>query len=294
MSRARRGALAADRVAAALLALGSVLTGTALAVPQPAGAAPPSVRLTATIASTPAAEATERHPVALDPGEAVQLQVRIDNDTGDDLSVRSVRVEGRVMGLTFFSYDTRVGIEVPAHGTATRRYPLDLVGLRGQATGLIPARVVALDADRRPVASQDLVVDVRGSARSVYGAFGLAVAAFTAVSLAGALLALARHRLSPNRWRRAVRFTWPGIGIGLLLVFTLSAIRVFVPLPHRWVPLVAISTAALFVLGYVTPTPDEPEEVRETELEEDAHVDAPAAVLTAAITSRSGSREVTT
>jgi hypothetical protein len=291
MSRARRRALVARRVATALLALGSVLAGTSLAAPTPAAAAP-SVRLTATVASTPAAEATERRPVALDPAEALQLEVRIDNDTDHDLSVRSIRVDGRVMGLTFFSYDTRVGIDVPAHGSATRRYPLDLVGLRGQATGLIPARVVALDSDHRAVASQDLVVDVRGSARSVYGAFGLAVAAFTAVSLAGALLALARHRLSPNRWRRAVRFTWPGIGIGLLLVFTLSAFRVFVPLPHRWVPIVAVSVASLFVLGYLTPTPDDGEQPEETEI--DGHDDAPAGLLTGATTGRSGSSEATT
>jgi hypothetical protein len=205
------------------------------------------------------------------------------------------------MGLTFFSYDTRIGIEVPAGGHATRRYPLDLVGLRGQATGLIPARVVALDAGHDPVASQDLVVDVRGSSRSVYGAFGLAVAAFTGLSLAGALLALARHRLSPNRWRRAVRFTWPGIGIGLLLVFTLSAFRVFVPLPHRWVPIVVTSTITLFVLGYLTPTPDDPDEQGDPdegevderrEPDEQGGTGEPVAAPVTTFSGRSGTREV--
>jgi hypothetical protein len=144
------------------------------------------------------------------------------------------------------------------------------------------------------VASQDLVVDVRGSVRSVYAAFGLAVAAFTGVSLAGALLALARHRLSPHRWRRAVRFTWPGIGIGLLLVFTLSAFRVFVPLPHRWVPIVAVSTIVLFVLGYLTPTPDEPDdEADELPEPEPGSRDTPVAVLTGPTTDGSRSTEVT-
>jgi hypothetical protein len=256
------------------LALVCALAPAGLAAAGPAAAGPaatdPPVRLRASLDGTPASDGTERHPIGLDPGEPLLLEVRLDNRGDEDLTVGAIRFEGRVMGLTFFAYDTRVGLDVPAHGTATRRYPLDLVGLEGQATGLIPARVVALDAGRQPVADESLVVDVQGSVRSVYGAFGLAVAGFTGLSLAGALLGLARHRLSANRWRRGVRFAWPGLGLGLFLVFTLSALRVFVPQPHRWLPIVAASTVVLLVVGYLTPTPDEADGAEEAEDAEDA------------------------
>jgi hypothetical protein len=229
-----------------------------------ADAADGPVRLVARIDGRPIADATEQHPVALRPDDPVTLSLRLTNDGADDLTVHAVRLEGRVMGLTFFAYDTRVELVLEAGSTTTSRFQLDLVGLDGQATGLVPARVAVLDADRHELASQASVVDVRGSLRSVYGAFGLAVAVFTGLSLAGALVALARHRLSPNRWRRGIRFLWAGVGVGLLIVFTLSALRVFVPQPGRWVPIVAVSTGLLFVLGYLTPSPEEPED-REAE-----------------------------
>jgi hypothetical protein len=78
----------------------------------------------------------------------------------------------------------------------------------------------------------------------------------TALGLGTALVAMARHQLPENRWRRAVRFATPGVGLGLLVVFTLSALRVFVPEPGRWIPILLISSSAFFVLGYLTPTPD--------------------------------------
>jgi hypothetical protein len=52
-----------------------------------------------------------------------------------------------------------------------------------------------------------------------------------------------------------------GIGLGLVLVFTLSAVRVWSPSPARWFVVVAISALVFFVLGYLTPAPVDDEEL---------------------------------
>jgi chromate transport protein ChrA len=93
--------------------------------------------------------------------------------------------------------------------------------------------------------------------RSVYGEFGVAVAVVAVVSLTTALLALFGGRLPDNRWLRGMRFLVPGLATGLVLVFTLSATRVFVPQPGRWLPIVTVCAVAAFAFGYVTPSPDD-------------------------------------
>lgn len=90
----------------------------------------------------------------------------------------------------------------------------------------------------------------------MYGVFGVATAVLTAASLTGAFLALARHRLPANRWRRAQRFLPGGIGLGLTFVFIFSVLRLLAPEASRWVPILLLLSAALFAIGYFTPTPD--------------------------------------
>ena len=100
-----------------------------------------------------------------------------------------------------------------------------------------------------------------GQWRSVYSFFGFGLAIATVAAFTRAVLDLARHRLSDNRWRRAVRFFVPGLGLGLTLVFTLSALRVLLPGPMASIPIVLIPAAVGFGLGYVTPTPDPPDQL---------------------------------
>ncbi len=122
-------------------------------------------------------------------------------------------------------------------------------------------------ADARPdlapngagVASQTLVTNVHGSIRSIYGLFGLVVLLLTVSSLALALLALARHTLSQNRWARGVRFFIPGFGVGLVLTFTLSVFHVFTPSPGHWLPLLVVPCVVGLALGFLTPAPNEEE-----------------------------------
>jgi hypothetical protein len=233
--------------------LGTLLSSGLGAPPAQAGG---DVTMTAGLAgrSVPAPAA---HPSRLETTRHVLLDLSIANGGNQDVQVGTIILRGRVVGLTFFDYQTSVNISVPAHTTVARQFSLDLSSLRVQAMGLFNADVSLLDQGRHPVASRRTAVDVRGSSRSVYSLFGLALALATTAAFVRAVLDLARHRLSSNRWRRAVRFLVPGLGLGLTLVFTLSAMRLFLVGPMSWIPLVAITSAAGFAMGYFTPTPED-------------------------------------
>jgi hypothetical protein len=248
--------------------IGTVVA-TVVALPVLAMAGTGSVQLDASIEGRNLREVSDVRPLRLDPAGRHRMQVVVTNAGAAPVSVRTVRLEGRLAGLVFYAYDTAVGMQVAPGTTEERTFDLDLVGLNGQATGLIPSRVLVLDPERRVVAATEFTADVRGSARSVYGGFGIALAVLTVVFLVRALVDLARHLLPFNRWRRGVRFSVPGFGIGLTIVFTLSAFRVFVPTNARWLTFVVAGGAVFFVLGYLTPTPPEPEE-RGRPLAEDA------------------------
>jgi len=201
--------------------------------------------------------ASAGNPIVLGPDRPILFEVAISNDGSEAVEVRTITLAGRVTALTFFSYQTSVAISVPPHATVTREYSLDLAGLKYQATGLFNARITLLDQQRRPIVSRPMAVDVRGSWRSVYVVFGLILAAGTVASFVLAVRELARHRLSSNRWRRGLRFMIPGIGLALTLIFTSSAFRLYLFGPLAWLPVLLISTAAFFAVGYLTPNPDE-------------------------------------
>jgi len=257
------------RARRAVLVGGALAVVGALALAAPASAAP-GLRLTATIGGRPLARSSESHPIRLSPTKPATVVVRVVNLSTAPVVVRTVRLEGRVAGLTFFAYDTSVDLDVRPGQSTSLQYVLDLQGLQGQATGLIPGSIRLLDAHDHLIASESMVSDVRGSINSVYGLFGLGLLLLTAFAVIAALLALARHRLSQNRWLRAARFLTPGLGLGLVLVFTLSAFRVWVPSTSRWIEMVLVCGGAFFVVGYLTPTPvderelDEPDDVEVT------------------------------
>jgi hypothetical protein len=173
------------------------------------------------------------------------------------LSIRSVRLQGRVLGMAFFTFSTRIDLDIPAGATADRVFQLDLSDLGEQAVGLIPAQLALIGNDRSLIDERNLATQIDGSLASAYGIFGLAVAAITLVLLIGLGLEIARHRLPYNRWRRAVRFLSPGLGIGLTATFTVSATGVLLPGAEVWVPLVLGCGLAAFVIGYLTPRPDD-------------------------------------
>jgi hypothetical protein len=193
--------------------------------------------------------------VTIDPGKPSELTLVATNDTSGVVRVRSVRVTGVALALTFFSYDTTMPFDVAPHSKVTRTLVLDFGDLGGQAIGLLPTTVEVVGGQRDVLASADTVGDVRGSLWSVYGVFGLALLILTALAWLTAFVAMARHRLSPNRWRRALRFLPAGVGTGLVAVVTLSVLRVIPPAPAIEIPVVLGAAAIALLLGYLTPHP---------------------------------------
>jgi hypothetical protein len=257
---------------AALLAVLAAVAPVVAAVPAAAGATPglpagpAGVTWGATIDGVDVATANSSNPLALPAGRDVRVDLAVDNQGTAPFTVRAVRLEGRVLGMSFYSFTTQVDLVVEPGTKQDRSIALDLGELGAQAIGLIPARLSLLAPDRSVVTSQPLSTDVRGSLISAYGLFGLAVGGITLVLIVGLALEIARHRLPANRWRRAVRFLAPGFGMGLAATFTLSVTRLLIPSASLWLTLVLAFGAVAFLIGYVTPTPHVEEDDERYEL----------------------------
>ncbi|MCC8247242.1 hypothetical protein [Saccharothrix luteola] len=230
-----------------LLLLCGIFLGVA-----PAHAAGDAVTIDATVDGSPVGE----DELLLDPSRASLISVTVHNATDTVRHVKTIRLSGTALALTFFSYDTTVPFDVPARESVTRGFVLDLGQLGAQATGLLPTELEVLDTNRDVLASIGMTGDVRGSMWSVYGVFGLAVFGLTSLAWVGALVALARRRLPANRWQRAMRFLPAGVGTGLVAVISLSVLRVMAPSPAAEIPFVLGAAAVAFALGYLTPHPD--------------------------------------
>jgi multisubunit Na+/H+ antiporter MnhG subunit len=165
-----------------------------------------------------------------------------------------------VLGLTLFSFATGVELTVPPGASGTVHYQLDLNDLKHQATGLIDTELIVRNHARDQVAVVHMVADVRGSLWSVYGLLGLALLVLTALATVDAAIAIARHKDSQNRWRRGLRLLTPGIGIGLVLAFSASVVRWWVPSTRLWLLVAGVTAVAFFVLGYFSPTPENEDE----------------------------------
>jgi hypothetical protein len=218
----------------------------------PAAAAGDEVTIDVTVDGTPVGD----DELLLDPTGSSRFSVTVHNGTDTVRHVKTIRLSGTALALTFFSYDTTLPFDVPARQSVTRGFVLDLGQLGEQATGLLPTELEVLAADREVIASIGTTGDVRGSMWSVYGVFGLAVFGLTVLAWAGALFALARRRLPANRWQRAMRFLPAGVGTGLVAVISLSVLRIMAPSPAAEIPFILGAAAAAFVLGYLTPHPN--------------------------------------
>lgn len=231
-----------------------------------------SVEVTASIGSQTTMASSSSKPIRLDPAQPAQVALVIVNNTAEPLTLTKVGITGSVVGLTFFAFQSTVLLTVAPGETGALRYPLDLSGLAGQATGLINAEVSLSSADGE-FTTLPMVADVRGSIFSVYGLFGLALVLLTLLAVLDTAVAIARHRLPGNRWRRGLRLLTPGVGIGLILVFTLSATRVWLASPDRWLLVAAVFAVFFFAIGYFSPTPERDDEEYDDDLDEDAPED---------------------
>ena len=130
----------------------------------------------------------------------MRLQLVVTNRQDEDVVVRTVRVEGRVLGMTFFDYASRVDRTVAAGDSEDLSLPLDVSELGEQATGLLPARLTLTGEDRRTLYEDPFAVEVEGSPWSTYGVFGVLVASVTVVLLAAAAISYPLLAL----WLRAI------------------------------------------------------------------------------------------
>ena len=214
------------------------------------------VTMHATVDGHDVAIGARAEPIPLYPDKIVDVTVDVANHGKDPIEIATVQLVGRVLGLTFFSFATGVELTIAPGASGTVHYQLDLTDLRHQATGLIDTELIVRNHSRDTVAVVHMVADVRGSLFSVYGLLGLALLVLTALAILDATLGIARHRESQNRWRRGLRLLTPGIGIGLVLAFSASVARWWVPSTGRWLLISAITALVFFVLGYFSPTPD--------------------------------------
>ncbi|MFB8277028.1 hypothetical protein [Nocardia colli] len=232
-----------------------------------ADARPDQVDMSANFDGHDIAGTTADKPLRLEPDSTVRVAIELTNNTSEPLEIRHVDLAGRVLGLSFFSYSTAVELTIAPGKSDSLRYRLELRGLDGQATGFIGGELAVYGAGDTAVAKIPVITDVRGSLWSVYGLFGIALAVLTALGFADAAVAIARHRLSANRWQRGVRLLAPGLGIGLVFAFTASVARWWVPDTGLWLAFAGVTAAVAFLLGYASPTP-EPDE--DDELDDDA------------------------
>jgi hypothetical protein len=228
-----------------------VFGGTGVAAAAQSG----HVTMSASIDGRDITSADRNAPLLLQPGKPANITVEIQNNTNESVDIRRIVLRGQVIGLTFFAYTSSVDLPVAAASSSTITYRLDLSDLDGQATGLMKAHLAAVDSAGNQVARVDTVTDVRGSMLSVYGLFGISIVVLTVLSLVDVILAVSRHRLSANRFKRGLRMLVPGIGIGLTLAFTASVVRLWVPDTGQWLSIAGLVAAVFFGLGYLWTPP---------------------------------------
>jgi hypothetical protein len=270
-------------VAVALLAV-AVAGPVAGPLPHAAGASlPERVSWTAEVNGVNVTRPTSEE-VVLDPARPADLVVRVENPTDQQVDVPFVRLEGVVLGLAVYSFTTRVDLDLPPGGVAEREFPVPLLDLGRQANGLIPSHLALLDEQARVLERTDFTVDVLGEADSVYSLFGLAIGALALLRLAVALWRLSTGRLHPNRWRRGTTLAGPGLGLGFLVTFSLSALRITSPEGGLWASLLLGGAAVGFLAGYLTPNPGDEEEPDDDapgrEGDEEPSEDAPEPIVT--------------
>jgi hypothetical protein len=242
--------------ALSLIAALAVVTSTVLVCGPTANAQQEGITATVTVDGRDAAIAVSGEPIPLYPNKIADVTVDVANHGTEPIEIASIQLIGRVLGLTFFNYATGVALTVAPGATGTVQYELDLSDLERQATGLMDTELVVRDASRDTVAVVETVADIRGSLLSVYGLLGLSLLVLTALAIVNAVIAIARHKDSTNRLRRGLQLLSPGIGIGLVLVFTASVARWWVPRTEWWLLAAGITGAVFFALGYFSPTPE--------------------------------------
>lgn len=244
-------------VVAVLLTIAALVVTTSSASAQPTSARTYAegggLRVSATIDGHDVGSASSSQPIRLVPDDTVSVAVMTTNTSARPVDIGQIDLRGRVLGMDFFVYSVGTDVTLAPGTTQVIRYRLHLVGLAGQATGLMSSQLVVRTPGGAALATVATVTDVRGSLFSVYGLFGLALAILTLLALVDTAVRVARHRLPRNRWRRGLYVMISGIGVGLLSGFAVSVLRLAAPGATVWVCSVIVCAAVFFTLGYLAP-----------------------------------------
>lgn len=203
----------------------------------------------------PVAGAGSNDPIAIHPYRPTEVEITVTNRTDASVTVHRARLFGRAFGVTFVAYDALVDANVPAHGSTVIEVPVEFVDLDRQATGLLPGGLAVYGDERVPLAEEQFVIDVRGSATSTLGLVGIFVVIATLIGIIGIVVAIQKGTLGPSRVRRALRFGAVGLGAGIAAVVALAVFRVLAPTGTVWIPLTSIPMVVAALLGYMSPGP---------------------------------------
>ena len=245
-----RGSPMNRRIVAALAVVGLLLSLGAGASAQEDG----ELTVSYLLDGVPVDEIDSSDPHPFHPRSVGEFTATVTNGTDESVFITAARLRGRMLGMTFLSYDTLVLVDVPAGETVTFAIPVDLYDVDDQAVGYLRTDIALLDADREPIVTTGFAVDVRGRMLSAMGIFATVILVVAILSTGANLWSLLRQSLPENRYVRGIRFAVSGLAIGLLLAAAFSILRIF-PLPRAgWAPLVFVPTIGAFVFGYLLPT----------------------------------------
>ena len=210
-----------------------------------------TLRVRSTIDDRALADASPGSPIRLDPQEVAVLTLDVENPGSAPAEIARVRLLGELLGLTFLTYDVRVGVVIEAGEQRSLEVPLDFFDLERQANGYLRASVRTYDAAGDQLSSEPLVLDVRGDVTSTLSLFAGLLFVLTVASAVRNVRDSMRGTLPANRFVRGLRFGLTGLGVGLVVSVAFSILRVFALPAAGWVPITLIATTAGFAFGYL-------------------------------------------
>ena len=198
---------------------------------------------------------TRANPVPLEPRPDVPFSVTVENEGGEPVEIRYVRITGAMLGIRFVRYQASVQQTVRPGGTVTISQPADFFDIDGRANGYINSALQVVDGDRNTLASKGFSADVQGKFLSSEGIMLVLILVFFAIGLIQIILGVSQRRLARNRFYRGILFATTFISAALAVVIGIAMLRIGLLRPTTWVPSVLLTAAAGFVLGYLSPGP---------------------------------------
>jgi hypothetical protein len=194
-------------------------------------------------------------PIPLSDRPEVPISVTIENHSGAPVKIRYLRITGAMLGVRFVSYQTSTNRTLPVDGRVTIAGPADFFDIDRQANGYINSAMQVVDEKREVLASKGFVADVDGRPWSTEGIVLLLFVAFGVVGLIDIGFRIARRGLTANRFLRGVLFAATFASFALAFVLGVAMLRITILAPATWIPILLLTSAAGFALGYISPGP---------------------------------------